>query len=157
VTRPACSRRVLSYGGGLDSWGVLCRSIELGCPPDACVFCDVADPDGADPGEWPGTYQHIADYAIPLCEDQGIEFVWLTSDMVDVRGERSLWQWMSARHCLPGSGGKRLCTRVSKVERYDRYVAQRWPGEQVETWIGFDAHETNRAAGGDPYSTVAGT
>jgi hypothetical protein len=72
---------VLSYGGGLDSFTMLMRSVELGMPPDIIVFSDVADAKHADPGEWPGTYQHIRDVAIPFAAYFKIPFFWITSDI----------------------------------------------------------------------------
>src|SRR6185437_4209536 len=75
--------RVLSYGGGLDSFAMLLLAILSGELPDVVVFVDVADGspdrDPEDLGEWPGTYQHIREVVIPLCRAHGIEFVWLTA------------------------------------------------------------------------------
>ena len=136
--------RVLSYGGGLDSFTMLLLSIEQGAPPDVCIFCDVSN--GTDPGEWPGTYQHMREVVMPLCARAGIEFVWLTTADYPVRDARSLFEWLRARHQIPVAGPKRICTTVAKVERFERWMTGRFPGQDVEVWIGFEAGEEKRAA-----------
>jgi hypothetical protein len=112
--------------------------------PDLIVFCDLGDPEGKDPGEWPSTYRHIREVAMPLCDQLGIEFVWLSSDMVPVRDARSVFAWFKARNQIPVSGPKRICTIIGKVERFEKYVTTRYPGQQLEVWVGFDATEQKR-------------
>ena len=141
---PSNSPRVLSYGGGLDSFAMLLLSIEQGQPPDVCIFCDVSD--GVDPGEWPGTYQHIREVAMPLCARAGIEFVWLTTADYPVRDASSLFGWLRARRQIPVAGPDRICTVVAKVERFERWMSDRFPGQEVEVWVGFEAGEEARAA-----------
>jgi hypothetical protein len=68
--------RVLSLGGGLDSFAMLVRAIQLGEPPDVVTFIDVGAP--GDPGEWAGTYRHVREVVMPLCAHHGIEFVCVT-------------------------------------------------------------------------------
>jgi len=47
--------KILSYGGGLDSYGALLDAIDRGELPDYVVFCDVSNgsltADPTDPGE----------------------------------------------------------------------------------------------------------
>lgn len=142
-------QRVLSYGGGLDSFVMLVRAIQEGAPPDVVVFVDVADGsrtrENEDPGEWPGTYRHIREVVIPLCERQGIEFVWLTWEEHPVRDARSLFAWMMARQQIPVAGPNRLCTTIAKVERFEAWLTQRYGAVEVEVWIGFEAGEESRA------------
>ena len=142
--------RILSYGGGLDSFAVLLKAIALGELPDVAVFCDVgdgaADRDGTDPGEWPSTYRHIREVVLPLCAAHGIEFVWLTSEMYPVRDARSLFAWFQARGQIPTASG-RTCTIHAKVERFERWAADRFGvGAAIEVWVGFEAGEEDRAA-----------
>jgi len=137
---------VLAYGGGLDSFALLLDAIERGEPPDVAVFADVADPAGLDPGEWPGTYRHIREVAQPLCAAHGIEFVWLDTERYPVRRARSLFAWMRERGQIPVSGPNRICTIVAKVERFERWLDERYPDQDVETWVGFEANEADRAA-----------
>jgi len=138
-------REVLSYGGGLDSFAMLLlTAIADGAPPEVCVFVDVSD--GTAPGEWPGTYRHMREVVMPLCAAHGIEFVWLDTESYPVRGASSLFAWMQARHQIPVAGPNRICTRIAKVERFERWMADRFPGEDVRVWIGFEAGEERRAA-----------
>lgn len=138
--------RVLSYGGGLDSFALLLRAIQLGERLDVVAFVDVADPEHKDPGEWPGTYQHIREVVQPLCALRGIEFVWLDSKRWPVRNARSLFAWLKARKQIPVAGPNRVCTNIAKVERFEAWLASRFPGRQVEVWLGFEAGEEARAA-----------
>lgn len=141
--------RVLSYGGGADSFAVLLDAIERGEPPNTVVFCDVADGSPThnpiDPGEWPGTYRHIREVVIPLCVRLAIEFVWLDTKRYPVRDARSLFSWMWARGQIPVAGPNRICTTIAKVERFERWMNDRYPGRDVEVWIGFEAGEEDRA------------
>lgn len=141
--------KVLSYGGGLDSYAMLVLSVERGEKPDVVVFMDVGDgspaSDGEDPAEWPGTYRHIREAVIPLCEREGIEFYWMTTAEWPVREARSLFSWMETRGQIPVSGPKRICTTIAKVERFERWMDARWPDGEVEVWIGFEAGEEKRA------------
>jgi hypothetical protein len=69
--------KILSYGGGLDSFAMLVESIRRGCPPDAVVMCDVGAP--GDLGEWPSTYRHVEEVVRPLCASHGIPFVMIST------------------------------------------------------------------------------
>lgn len=142
--------RVLSYGGGVDSFAALLESIERGEQPDAVVFVDVSDgspeADPTDPGEWQGTYRHIREVVIPLCKRHGIAFVWIDTTRYPVRDARSLFAWMWARGQIPVAGPNRLCTTIAKVERFERWMSDTYPGRDVEVWIGFEAGEEARVA-----------
>jgi hypothetical protein len=137
--------RVLSYGGGLDSFAMLVMAIRMEDRPDVVAFVDVGDPEQQDPGEWPSTYRHIRDVVIPLCERHGIPFEWIDSTRYPVRGARSLFAWLEQRKSIPVAGPTRICTRIAKVERFEAWLADRYPGQQVEVWIGFEAGEEARA------------
>lgn len=149
--------KVLSYGGGLDSFGMLLDAIARGEKPDACAFCDVADGtaerDGEDPGEWPSTYRHMREVVMPLCEREGIEFVWITTEMYPIRSDRSLFAYMERKHQFPG-GAKRICSSAAKVERFEDWMNARYAGRTVEVWVGFEAGEESRAAK-DPHAGKA--
>lgn len=142
--------RVLCYGGGLDSWVNLLSSVAGGNEPDVVAFVDVSNGSptrlNTDPGEWPGTYRHIREVVMPFCTVNRIEFVWIDSTMQPVRDADSLFSWMWMRGQIPVAGPNRICTRVAKVERFERWCVSRWPGQVVECWIGFEAGEEDRAA-----------
>lgn len=150
-TTPARTPVVLSLGGGLDSFAMLVEGLERGERIDVVAFVDVGD--AADPeaiGEWPGTYRHVEEVVRPLCARRGIEFVEISARTgYMVRDARSLFGWLEARNQIPVSGPTRICTRIAKVERFERWLADRWPGQAVEVWIGFEAGEEGRA-GNDP-------
>jgi hypothetical protein len=172
VTRP----KILSLGGGLDSFALLVEAIrrneirkvgldakdadhpeadELlaeGCElPDVVVMCDVGAP--GDPGEWPSTYRHVDEVVRPLCAKHGIPFVMITGDMYPVRGERSLWAYYEKTNTLPGRMS-RLCTNAAKVERFAKWADANYPDQEIEVWVGFEAGEENRAAN-DPHGASA--
>lgn len=139
-------RRILSYGGGTDSFAMLLRALQLGERPDAVVFVDVGDPEHLDPAEWPSTYRHIDEHLRPLLAREGIPFHVVDSTTYPVRDARSLFAWLAARKQIPVSGPTRICTRIAKVERFERWAQDTFPGEQLEVWIGFEAGEEARAA-----------
>lgn len=150
MTAPAGRPRVLSLGGGLDSFAMLLRSIQIGEKPDHVCFVDVSNGSRAventEPGEWAGTYRHMREIAIPLCEANGIEFSWVDSGAYPVRDATSLFAWLAARKQIPVAGPNRICTRIAKVERFESWATDSWPGQEVEVWIGFEAGEEKRAA-----------
>ncbi len=137
--RPA---RVLSLGGGLDSFAMLVEALRRGERPDVVVFVDVGAP--GDPGEWPSTYRHIDQVVAPLLAREGIEFVRIDSTSHPVRDARSLFEWMRVRGQIPVAGDKRICTTIAKVERFEAWMHARYAGQDVEVWVGFDAAETRR-------------
>lgn len=147
---------VLSYGGGLDSWVLLLLAVARGIRLDAVVMADVGAP--GDLGEWPSTYRHVNEVVRPFCREHGIEFVLLDAQSYPVRQghrdeARSLWSWLWGRFTtthrrgiqFPTSGPGRLCTKVAKAERVDRWLRDRYGDKPVELWIGFEANETKRA------------
>jgi hypothetical protein len=122
--------KVLSYGGGIDSFAMLLNAIDRGELPDLVIFADVGDPNRVDPGEWPGTYNHIEQVVMPLCQEQGIEFKWLTTDEIPIRGERSLFRYMEVKRMMPGRIS-RMCTVAARAllrrrhRDVDRFRGQR--------------------------------
>jgi len=145
--------RVLSYGGGLDSFAMLLLAIENNELPDLVVFADVTDDARLDPGEWPGTYQHIDEVVRPLCAQHGIEFVRLSTTDFPIRGKRSLFAYFEDMHLMPARIS-RLCTSASKVERVAEYLHGRYGDRAMVVSIGFEAGEEKRAER-DPHA--AGT
>ncbi len=143
--------KVLSYGGGLDSWAMLLDAVARGERPDLVIFADVTDAERADPGEWPGTYEHIRGVAMPLCDREAIEFKWLNTEESPIRGRRSLFRYFEEKRLVP-SRQSRMCTSAAKVERIGRYLDTRFPAPMaLEVWIGFEAGEESRAAR-DPHA-----
>lgn len=137
--------RVISYGGGLDSYVMLLEAIRLQVAIDAVVFVDVSDPNHEDPGEWPGTYQHMQEVVRPLCAEHSIPFIVLDSERYPIRDSRSLFAWMWKRGQIPVAGDDRLCTIIAKVERFEAWMDFTYPDQEVEVWVGFEAGEDRRA------------
>jgi hypothetical protein len=144
VPSMACRPKILSLGGGLDSFAMLLVAIESSELPDVVVFMDAGAP--GDPGEWPGTYRHIEEVVRPLCAKHGIEFVRIDHTNYPVRDARSLFAWWEARKAMPMAGPGRQCTTIAKVERFEKWASDRFPDQDVEVWIGFEAGEEDRAA-----------
>lgn len=144
--------KVLSYGGGLNSFAMLLRATQRGELPDVCVFMDVADPEHKWPGEWPSTYKHMEEVAIPLAKAHGIEWVTLDTKSYPIRKggadecDEGLFAYWWTRNQIPVASPNRNCTVLAKVERFERWLNDRFPGEEVEVWIGFEAGEEARAA-----------
>lgn len=141
--------RILSYGGGLDSWVMLLLAIDGKLPkPDLVVFADVSN--GSPEADPTSTYRHIREVVMPLCEKHGIEFKWLTTEEVPVRvsskhpeGFRSLFDYYRSQNMFFGATSK-VCTISSKVDRVGKYVEARFPEGALEVWIGFGADEETR-------------
>ncbi len=53
---------------------------------------------------------------------------------------------------IPVKGPRRICTTVAKVERFERWLNDHFPGEVADVWIGFETGEEKRALRGDPFS-----
>ena len=136
--------RVSSYGGGLASFAMLLGAIEGSIEVDVCVFIDTGAP--GDPGEWPSTYRHLDEVVRPLCEAHGIEYAVINHENYPVRDARSLFAWHEARGSMPMAGPGRICTTIAKVERFEKWLDARYPDQDVEVWIGFEAGEEDRAA-----------
>jgi hypothetical protein len=137
-------------GGGLDSFAMLLVQIAAGEPPDLAIFADVTDPERRDPGEWPGTYRHLREVVMPLCDEHGIEFEWLDTWRYPIRGRRSLYRYFRDQRLMPGRTS-RLCTSAAKVERVTDRLIERFPDRPVEVLIGFEAGEEVRASR-DPHA-----
>lgn len=179
--------RVLSYGGGKDSFCMLLLAIERGELPDAIVFMDVGNPRShpvnegrdAEPAEWPETYDHILDVAAPLAARHGIPFHWIIAEKPTGRlakrmakanvlpeiypvrpptgrkrkveeASLGLYDWFYRMEMVPATR-KQLCTQVAKIERFNAWLADNYPGEDVEVWIGFNADEVHRVERGKTY------
>lgn len=149
--------KVLSYGGGLDSFAMLVDALQRNEKPDLVIFADVGDLDRLDPGEWPSTYRHIEEVVIPLCRDEGIEFKWLGTVESPIRESRSLFAYFWRKQILP-SRMSRLCTSASKVERIAEYLERRYLPLRLrcEVWVGFEAGEEIRAKN-DPHGKARGS
>lgn len=139
--------KILSYGGGLNSFAMLLYAIEHGNRPDFCVFADTGSGNPSEwsrDGEWFGTYRHMVEYAIPICEQNGIQFKWITQADSKVRGESSLLRYFEKLHVVPSNGRQRYCTGAAKIERIERWFWESFGTTPLDVWIGFEAGEEGR-------------
>jgi hypothetical protein len=143
--------KVLSLGGGLDSWAMLLDAERRGELPDVAAFVDVGDADDRDshPGEWDGTYRHVEEVVRPWCAARGVVFVEISARTgylirPERQASRSLFQWLWDMGQIPVAGPNRICTRIAKTERFEAWLDATYPGREVEVWIGFDAAEQGR-------------
>ncbi len=180
--------KVLSYGGGKDSFCMLITAIDRGELPDHIVFMDVGNPrrhpvnlppEDAEPAEWPETYEHMLDVAAPLAQRHGIPFHWIISEQPTGKLARRMKKagiTPEVYPIRPGTTGRgklkkpalglfdfflkmgmvpatqrQICTQVAKIDRFNAWVADRFAGEDVEVWIGFNADERHRKERGKTY------
>ena len=159
VTETPKTPVVLSDGGGVNSGAMLIYGVEvLGLKVDQAVFCDVGPvPDPVTgkrkyPGEWDGTYRHLREIVIPFCEKHEIEFVWLDMETYPIRRGKvdeckdGVFGYFAKKGQIPVSGRKRICTRIGKVERFEDWLNDTYPDQEVEVWIGFEDGEQERVA-----------
>lgn len=180
--------RILSYGGGKDSFCMLILALDCGVLPDAIVFMDVGNPhshpvsvppEDSEPAEWPETYDHILDVAAPLARKHGIPFHWIIADHPEGALKRRMAkagivpEIYSIRPHTTGKGklktpamglfdffmrmgmipstNKQICTQVAKIERFNEWLGDNYPGEDADVWIGFNADEISRLEGGKTF------
>lgn len=153
------SRVILSCGGGMESTATLALTLYdkrfKDLRPEIVLFCDLGH-------EWPQTYTQI-EFLKQICAKEGIEFVTITPEVMRGKrkfGEQRLWTDIYKFHMdyevVPGiSGkGKRLCTELFKVAPIQKYLKERFPGEELTILIGFGSDEKNRIQRGE--NTVPG-
>jgi ribosomal protein S18 acetylase RimI-like enzyme len=133
----------------------------------------------AEPAEWPETYMHMLEVAAPLAREHGIPFHWVISkqpkgrlktllDASDVivetypirppkterarlkAGALGIFDWFWKVGMVPTSTHM-ICNQGAKIERFNRWLANTHPGEEVEVWIGFNADELERLERGQTY------
>lgn len=139
--------------------------------------------DAAEPAEWPETYQHMLTVAAPLARKHGIPFYWVISkkprgrlgrmlreagiivETYSIRPPKTerarlkapalgIFDWFWKVGMVPTSTHM-ICNQGAKIERFDRWLADTHPGEDVEVWIGFNADELHRLTRGRTYKIVS--
>ena len=153
------SRVILSCGGGMESTATLALTLYderfKSARPDMVLFCDLGH-------EWPETYTQI-EFLKQVCAKENIEFVTITPSVV--RGQRKfgeartwtdIYEFHMDYQVVPGISqkGRRLCTELFKVAPIQRYLKERYPGEELTILIGFGSDEKNRIQRGE--NTVPG-
>ncbi len=130
-------RRILSYGGGVQTFALLLLIQKGSIPKPSClIFSDTGC-------EWPHTYKHIEEVAKPICLQLGIPFI-------TVMHKEGLIPGYSATNSIP-MAGFRSCTYHYKVRPIHKYIKETWPLEKVDgkpsfiSLIGISTDESKRA------------
>jgi 3'-phosphoadenosine 5'-phosphosulfate sulfotransferase (PAPS reductase)/FAD synthetase len=130
-------RRILSYGGGVQTFAMLIL-IEQGVieKPDCLIFADTGC-------EWPHTYDHIENMAKPICQRLKIPFH-------TVMFEEGLIKGYEKYNAIP-LPGFRSCTFNYKVRPIHNFIKNKWPAEKKNgqasfiSLIGISTDEAKRA------------
>jgi hypothetical protein len=136
-------------------------------------------PEDSEPAEWPETYDHILDVAAPLAKKHGIPFHWLIAGEPQGALKRrmkkagvipglylirpgttgkgklktpalGLFDFFYRMDMVP-STDKQICTQVAKIDRFNEWLGDNYPGEDVDVWIGFNVDEINRKERGKTF------
>ena len=135
--------RVLSFGGGVNSTGLLVGLVNANASPDLVLFADTG-------GELPDTYAHVAEM-FRWATSRGIRFEFVTNAG---RGQgATLEENCLMRRELPSLAyGFKGCSVKWKRQPMDRFLAEDaqakavWEsGGKVTRLIGIDAGESHRA------------
>lgn len=131
---PAHLPRVLSFGGGVNSWALLLRLVRMGLEPDAVVFADTGEERGR-------TLAYIEEHVAPFCKKHGIRFEVVTA------GRGALFDYYLQRGAVP-STRFRDCTYKFKVQPVRAFVKRELGAtakRPVVMLLGIDAGEPLRA------------
>ena len=153
------SRVILSCGGGMESTATLALTLYddrfKSIRPEVVLFCDLGH-------EWSETYTQI-EFIKAICAKEGIQFVTITPEVHRGKrkfGEQRTWTDIYTFHVdyqvVPGISqkGRRLCTELFKIAPIQKYLKERYPGEELTILIGFGSDEKNRIKRGE--NTVPG-
>ena len=136
-------------------------------------------PEDSEPAEWPETYDHILNVAAPLAQKHGIPFHWIIADQPQGKLKRrmakagiipeiyairpgttgkgklktpamGLFDFFLRMGMIP-STNKQICTQVAKIDRFNAWLADNYPGDDVDVWIGFNVDEIARKERGKTF------
>lgn len=123
-------KRILSFGGGLQTTALAIMVAEGKLDIDMAVFADTG-------GEKPETYWYMENYTQPLFESIGTLFSIVKTDKED----KTLYDYCWRIRDIPSPIGQRWCTDKYKV----RVIHKLYGNEkQVNYVIGFSSDEINR-------------
>lgn len=126
-------KRILSYGGGVDSSTILELHLqgEHDFKIDHVIFADTG-------AERSATYQTVSDYR-RRCADKGIKF-----DVVSREGE-NITEWVTRLGILPlMPGGSHVCSLKFKGEVIKKFINATYPDQSITYLIGIEANEERR-------------
>ena len=127
-------KRVLSFGGGVDSSAILAYHLfEENLNIDHVVFADT----GAESAD---TYRNV-EFFRELCEHYDLPFTVVRKD-----GE-TLTEWVTRLGIVPVmAGGSHVCSKKFKGDVIQKWVRDAYPDEQITFLIGIEKNEGHRTA-----------
>ena len=127
-------KRVLSFGGGVDSSAILAYHLfEENLNIDHVVFADT----GAESAD---TYRNV-EFFRELCEHYDLPFTVVRKD-----GE-TLTEWVTRLGIVPVmAGGSHVCSKKFKGDVIQKWVRDAYPDEQITFLIGIEKNERHRTA-----------
>ena len=127
-------KRVLSFGGGVDSSAILAYHLfEENLKIDHVVFADT----GAESAD---TYRNV-EFFRELCEHYDLPFTVVRKD-----GE-TLTEWVTRLGIVPVmAGGSHVCSKKFKGDVIQKWVRDAYPDEQITFLIGIEKNEGHRTA-----------
>lgn len=125
---------VFSFGGGVDSTGMLFEFDRQGYMPDLLIFADTG-------GERPDIYQHIEKL------NKWLKKKW-NKKIITVRSKETLEEEVIRRETLPALAlGFHTCSQKHKIRPIAKYLKQN-DHRKIIKIIGYDANEFDRARKG---------
>jgi hypothetical protein len=125
---------VFSFGGGVDSTGMLFEFDRQGYMPDLLIFADTG-------GERPDIYKHIERLNVWLKKK------WKKT-IITVKGKETLEDEVLRRKTLPALAlGFHTCSQKHKIRPIAKYLKQNGHRKIIKI-IGYDANEFDRARKG---------
>ena len=125
---------VFSFGGGVDSTGMLFEFDRQGYMPDLLIFADTG-------GERPDIYAHIEKL------NKWLKKKW-DKTIITVRGKETLEDEVLRRKTLPALAlGFHTCSQKHKIRPIAKYLKQN-DHRKIIKIIGYDANEFDRARKG---------
>lgn len=127
-------KRILSFGGGVDSSAILAYHLfEENLKIDHVVFADT----GAESAD---TYRNV-EFFKELCEHYDLPFTIVRKD-----GE-TLTEWVTRLGIVPVmAGGSHVCSKKFKGDVIQKWVRDAYPDEQITFLIGIEKNEGHRTA-----------
>jgi len=126
-------KRILSLGAGVNSTAIIALKSQGRLDFDLAVFADTGS-------EMPETYVYLNEVLEPFCSKNNIPLEVVKKDGV------SMHETYMSKKVIP-TRRYGICRDHYKIRVVRKFLKQKFPGEKVETIIGFDAGELNRQKG----------
>ncbi len=121
-------KRILSFGGGVNSMALLVLAQQKKIHVDLVIFSDLG-------AEQPETYTYLNDVVIPFCKENNIEFVTVS--------KTTMYDDYYAKKIIPYRKFP-SCADKYKVRPINKYLKERYGAKNYDTILGMDAGEPKR-------------